>query len=83
MKVVYKYPLEVNVCTIALPEGSKVVCVHEQNLVPTIWVEQETSNYPKDYMFCVVPTGGQVPMDGKHIGTAFIGPNVWHVYQKV
>lgn len=82
MKIIYKYPLEINICTIELPIGSRVVCVHEQNLVPTIWVEQDLSKYKTDFMFCVIPTGGQIPEDGHHIGTAFIGPNVWHVYQR-
>jgi len=83
MKTIYKYNLEVTVCTIELPIGSKVVCVHEQNLVPTIWVEQETTKLKTDFMFCVVGTGQSIPEDGFYIGTCFIGPNVWHVYQKL
>lgn len=83
MKTIYKYPLEVNVCTIDLPIGSKVVCVHEQNNVPTLWVEQNTSLPLDQCKFCVVATGHAIPEDGIHIGTCFIGPNVWHVYQKI
>lgn len=83
MKIIYKYPLEVQACTIDLPEGSKVVCVHEQNIVPTIWVEQDLSRDKIEYRFTVIPTGTHFPEVGDHIGTCFIGPNVWHVYLKV
>lgn len=82
MKIIYKYPLELNVCTIELPKNSKVICVHEQNLIPTLWIEHDMYEEKKDFMFAVVATGQYPPEDGKHIGTCFIGPNVWHVYQK-
>jgi hypothetical protein len=82
MKTIYKYPLHVNFCTIDLPKDSKVVCVHEQNLVPTLWIELETSNEMAFETFFICGTGQQLPEDGKHVGTCFIGPNVWHVYQK-
>jgi hypothetical protein len=80
MKTVYKYPLEVNVCTIDLPIDSKVVCVHEQNSVPTLWIEHDTTKPSKEFSFCVVATGGHIPNDWEHIGTCFIGNYVWHVY---
>lgn len=82
MKVIYKYPLHVHFCTIDLPKESKVVCVHEQNLVPTLWIEIDTSKGPSLETFFVCGTGQQAPEDGHHVGTCFIGPNVWHVYQK-
>jgi hypothetical protein len=56
--------------------------VHEQNLVPTLWIELETSNEMAFETFFICGTGQQLPEDGKHVGTCFIGPNVWHVYQK-
>jgi hypothetical protein len=81
MKTIYKYPLEVNVCKIELPLGSRVVCVHEQNNTPTLWIEQDPSNSKMDCKFAVIGTGRPVPEDGRYIGSCFIGPNVWHVYQ--
>jgi hypothetical protein len=83
MKTIYKYPLAVTACTIDLPVGSKVICVHEQNGVPTLWVEQNPSLETDAFTFAVIGTGRPVPEDGEHIGTCFIGQNVWHVYKKI
>lgn len=81
MKVIYKYPLEVDVCTIELPVFCKVVCVHEQNGVPTLWIEQDTKLRTVDTTFYVVGTGQELP-DAAYVGTCFIGSYVWHVYKK-
>ena len=76
MKTIYKYPLEVDVCTIELPVDSKVICVREQNNVPTVWIEQTPDVSKAECMFYVVPTGGQVPVGTFYVGTCFIGAYV-------
>lgn len=60
----------------------KVLTVHEQNNVPTVWYETlEKPVIPIDVKFTIVPTGGAVPDHYVYVGTAFCGPAVWHVYQ--
>jgi hypothetical protein len=80
MKVIYKYKLEVNACVIELPMLSRVVCVNEQEGVPTIWVEQDLNNTPHDVKFVAIGTGGIVPDGFRYMGTCFIRDYVWHVY---
>lgn len=82
MKVIYKYPLEVCACTIDLPVFSKIVCVHEQNYTPTLWIEQDPNAAKEAITFFVCGTGESIPGNSNHVGTCFIGSYVWHVYQK-
>jgi hypothetical protein len=60
----------------------KVLTVHEQNGVPTVWYETlEKPVIPVDVKFTIVPTGGSIPDHSIYVGTAFCGSSVWHVYQ--
>jgi hypothetical protein len=81
MKVIYKYPFEVNACTIDLPMMSRVVCFHEQNGTPTAWIEQDTDNTKHDVKFRIVATGEAIDDKSlRYCGTCFIGLYVWHLY---
>lgn len=62
----------------------KVLEVHQQHNVPTVWYETlEHAVVPVEVTFTLVPTGGEVPQGGEHIGTVFLNDTdvEFHVYQ--
>lgn len=62
----------------------KVLEVHHQRNVPTIWYETlEQVVVPVEVTFTLVPTGDAVPQGSEHIGTVFLNDTnvVFHVYQ--
>ena len=90
-RVIYKYPIHVRACTIDLPTSDfKVVCVREQNNVPTIWIELTISDVnlplykPGELGVYIFGTGEEIPAipDLIYAGTCFTGRNVWHVYTR-
>lgn len=87
MKTVFKYPLVVHFATqvIEMPEEAEVIHVAEQNGVPTLWALVESDFAPVERRFFVRATGQEVWTAGidsfKHVGTAFVGPFVWHVFE--
>jgi len=86
MKTIHKYPLTEKKTELELPEGSTVVCVHEQHGVPTLWIEMNLNvNAPmKKTTFEIVGTGRLLKHGNEqYIGTAFIDEFVWHVYQMI
>lgn len=82
-RVVHKVHINDEEVSIKTSAGAfKVLTVHEQNGVPTIWYETlEKPVVPVEVKFITVPTGGRVPDHYAYIGTAFCGASVWHVYQ--
>ena len=83
-RVIHKIALEKQVTTITVPDGSfRVLEVHQQNDIPTIWFERAKDVYIKrEVTFLMVPTGGEVPENFSHIGTVFLQNTslVYHVY---
>lgn len=83
MRTIHKYQLGVNAGVIDLPPGYKVIAVHEQRSVPTLWIELDSEKTKlAELKYCVLATGELVPDDYVHLGTVFIGSFVWHVYQR-
>lgn len=79
---IYKYSLNVSPFVIELTTDFKVICVHEQNNKPTIWIEVNPDNEKISVQWFIVPTGSIIPKMSIHVGTCFIGPNVWHIYRR-
>jgi hypothetical protein len=83
MRTVYKYQFGLEGKVLPLPVGSKVVCVGQQEERITVWIEQDIEKDPYDFHFYIVPTGSDVPFGTFYVGTSFIGPFVWHIYQSI
>lgn len=84
MITIYKYPLELDVTTLELPQGANCVHVAAQNGKVCIWVLQDTSLRTETRRFKIVGTGHEITdephfMDLNYVGTAHIDPFVWHV----
>lgn len=63
-------------------DAFKVLTVHEQKGMPTIWYETvEKPMIPVEVKFVTVATGGDVPENSVYVGTTFCVPYVWHIYQ--
>jgi len=82
MRAIYKYNLKMPFDRISLPVGSKILCTHQQHSHVTIWVDQDIDDneVETEFLFHIVPTGGNPPDDMTYCGTCFIEPFVWHVY---
>jgi hypothetical protein len=82
-RVIHKLPLTETSQTIKVSVGAfKVLTVHEQHGVPTIWYETlEKPMIPVEVRFISVATGDAVPENSVYVGTTFCGAFVWHIYQ--
>jgi hypothetical protein len=73
-----------------MQKDAKIICVHEQNGQIILWAEVPKKT---EDTFCgeglefrefvVVPTGACFDFSCIFVGTAFVGPYVWHVYEVV
>ena len=84
-RIIHKLALNEVSQTIKVSAGAfKVLEVHHQHNVPTVWYETlEHVILPVEVTLALVPTGGEVPQGGEHIGTVFLDGTdvVFHVYQ--
>jgi hypothetical protein len=85
MKTIYKYVIPPqDTVYLDLPENSVPLCVMEQHGEITLWVEVTTGpGTPHlQHMFHVRGTGNPfVGGEDHYIGSAKVGPFVWHVYE--
>jgi hypothetical protein len=80
-RVVYKYHVEGEVF---MPEGYKILHVGEQNRSLFVWALVDPNRLEMPVRFEVHGTGQPFDPEGlEHIGTAFQGPYVWHVFKRV
>jgi hypothetical protein len=82
-RVIHKLHLHSISQKITISAGAfKVLTVHNQNDVPTIWYETlEKPVIPIEVCFKLVGTGDDVPENSVYVDTAFCDEFVWHVYQ--
>jgi len=87
MKTIYKYPLllESSIHEVELPMGAEIVHVGVQAPgVLTFWAIVNTDNDNELRRFDIRGTGHQLPdyaSKDAHIGTAFDGEFVWHLFE--
>lgn len=82
MRKVFKYQLEITEETqkISVPGGGKAIVVREQDGLPTLWIEVFDNHEPIERYFRIYGTGWEINPSWTYVGSAFIGPFVWHVY---
>lgn len=91
MRQIWKFPLGVApddaTVTLEMPAGAQIVQFaggeHSAVFAPTIWAIVDTDEQPEPRRFTVYGTGHPLPRNGRHIGTYFDGPFVWHVFELV
>lgn len=68
---------------VKMPHGARIIHVHEQHGLPTMWVEADPSVQGVIRTFMIIPTGhAAIPADSKYVGTVHIDWTVWHVYER-
>ncbi len=84
-RVVWKYELHPGENVIEVPPGSRIVAVapwQPDGDGPAVWIERPRSHVPiRPIRLQAVGTGHDIPVDGAHIGSAWCGPYMWHVYE--
>lgn len=84
--VVYKQVLKrAPLQTIEVPDGAQFLCVHDQRGEIVVWYRCEPTMPLVTKTISIVSTGheaGDVDQ-WRHLGTAFIGEHVWHVFEMV
>lgn len=82
MKTIYKYDCGSNI-QLSLPPDAKVLAFGNQYEQPTMWVELDTEVVKIVRRFVYVSTGGIVPENATHLGTALFqnGDSVLHLYE--
>jgi hypothetical protein len=96
-RVVWKYTLQPGTNVIPLPPGSALVNVGPSGYrvggsdgfvyteAPAVWIERDrdrSADYATPALRLVaVGTGDDVPEEATHVGSAWCGPFMWHVYR--
>lgn len=80
--VVWKATLAPGTQFLALPRGSELLCVHEQNNEPCLWYRCDPNHVRETRHINVVVTG-MGDADGHYLGTAMLdkGRFVVHVFE--
>lgn len=83
MKTIYKYPLPGPTTVLEMPKRAKILHVHTQEGVPTLWALVDTESYQTEKRtFIWIGTGLQFNLyDGEYIGTVHAAPFVWHIHE--
>ena len=87
MKQIWKYKLPVDgyQSWVEMPEGSEIICVHEQDSHVCLWAIVDPSNENLRRFFEIFGTGHSIQVPTlKYVGTAFMKTGlVWHVFEEV
>lgn len=80
---IFKYALSPEGGDVMLPVGARILAVRDQANQVCLWAEVVPGAPLMTRRFRVIPTGGDVPVDGTYIGTFFPvdGVFVFHVYE--
>lgn len=83
-RVVWKYELHPGGDVIWAPAGARIVHVgpfEPGSNAPAVWIERGEPDAPGRWRLLVIATGGEVPDGAIHVGSAWCGPYMWHVYR--
>lgn len=82
---IFKYRLDIeNLQIIEMPIGAQILHVDNQRGELCLWALVTPGMITKDRVIEIIGTGQ--PMDDysrKHIGSAVVGPYVWHVFERM
>ena len=67
--------------SVQMPEGAEVIHFDNQDGTPTIWAVVDPDAPLEVRHFSLRGTGHRMNGAGRHIGTAFQGPFVWHLFE--
>ncbi len=84
MRTVFKYPLKGDTSHVFIPHDAKVLHVAEQDGVPCVWAEVDTTQHKVGKMYYTVGTGHPLPeAPAEHVGSLMMhgGAIVLHVYK--
>lgn len=85
-QTIFKYTFEIrDITTIVMPEGAKVLSVHQQYEVPTLWALVDLDAPQIDHRFLIFGTGMGIPPEigpSAHVATFQMGGGtlVWHMF---
>lgn len=81
-ETVWKFPLAIaDVQRVVMPEGAEALFVAVQDSVLCLWVTVDPTRDPEPRLIFVSGTGNPCPNYARHIGSALMGPFVWHVWE--
>ena len=86
MRSVYKYVIPKVECVVSVPmiRDAQVIHVHEQNGDICLWALVELSRTAFEHrVFYIRGSGHSVEDDLVYLGTAHIGPYIWHVFESI
>jgi hypothetical protein len=83
MRTIYKFNVDiVDTFAVAMPAYARILHVGEQRGFLCMWAELDNQSELEVRTFHVRGTGNPFTgEEGTYIGTAQVGPYVWHVYE--
>lgn len=86
MKTIWKYSVEHGISTLEMPEGARILSVHNQGGKPVMWALVDPDAPTVQRKFLLAGTGHGVsedPTDLVFLGTVLImdGCVVWHIFE--
>lgn len=87
MKTIWKFELQINdMQELTMPDGAEILSVANQNDKLCLWAMVNPSNENRRRYIEIIGTGRHIVegmgIDREFIGTVFIGPFVWHVFER-
>lgn len=83
VSTVWKYdvPVDDQVHVVDMPPGFVIGVACQRPNCVTFWAEVDSDAPVASRSFVVIGTGHIVPDESIHLGIAFDGPFVWHLYE--
>ncbi len=84
LRFIWKYQLQPGINVIPVTPGARIVLVapwQPDSDAPGVWIEHQLRTATMKMRLQAVGTGEDIPPDGAHIGSAWCGPYMWHVYE--
>jgi len=77
---IWKFEIPQDGSLVEMPQGARLLRVDEQYRKVMIWALVEPDAEKVNRHLLVYGTGHEVETDLPFVGTAFVGPLVWHVF---
>lgn len=81
MQTIFKYPMQLDDRSLALPRGAVIRRFAMQHGVPTVWAEVDSNAPTVTRRVQIFGTGHPLPEGAVYLGSCDHGQFVWHLFE--